>query len=225
MPLVAHHYAGQGKVFFVGIDSTWRWRQNVGDRFFYKFWGQAIHFVARRDETDLKKKSWLEVRPLRPQPGEQVEIELIALGADGAPRQEPKLPLHVLSGKQDRAIELTADHDGRGRYTGQLLADAAGAYRMIFDPGGGEKPIEAQIHVANSTAEFRRPNINMPVLRQLGKAVAIDQLATIPEKLKGEVKWIDVHREASIWDNWLVLLLLVVVYCIDIGLRRLSGLS
>ena len=47
MPLVAHHYAGQGKVFFVGLDATWGWRQNVGDRFFYKFWGQAIHFVAR----------------------------------------------------------------------------------------------------------------------------------------------------------------------------------
>ena len=131
----------------------------------------------------------------------------------------------MLSGGQDRAIELTADHDGRGHYTGQLLADAAGAYRMVFDPGGGEKPLEAQIQVANSTAELRRPNLNMPVLRQLGKAVAIDQLAAIPQQLKGEVKWIDVHREASIWDNWLVLVLLVVVYCIDIGLRRLSGLS
>ena len=90
MPLVAHHYAGRGKVLFVGTDSTWLWRQNVGDRFFYKFWGQAIRFVALRDETELKKKSWLEVRPVRAQPGEQVEIELIALGPDGSPRQEPK---------------------------------------------------------------------------------------------------------------------------------------
>ena len=47
LPLVAHHFAGEGKVLFVGTDSTWLWRQNAGDRFFYKFWGQAIRFVAR----------------------------------------------------------------------------------------------------------------------------------------------------------------------------------
>jgi hypothetical protein len=33
------------------------------------------------------------------------------------------------------------------------------------------------------------------------------------------------HREASLWDNWLMLTLLVVIYSIDVGLRRLSGLS
>ncbi len=62
LPLVASHYAGQGKVMFIGTDSTWLWRQNVGDRFFYRFWGQAIRFVARHGEAG-SKKSWLEVRP------------------------------------------------------------------------------------------------------------------------------------------------------------------
>ena len=225
MPLVAHHYAGRGKVFFVGTDSTWLWRQNVGDRFFYKFWGQAIRFVAAHDEAELKKKGWLEVRPVRPQPGEQVDVELIAVGPDGSPRQEPKLPLHVRAADQDHTIELAADPHNRGRYTGRFLADAAGSCRLVFDPGHDGKPLEAQIQVANATTELRRPNINVPVLRQLGKVIAIDQLATIPKQLQGEVKRIEVHREASIWDNWLVLTLLVVVYCVDIGLRRLAGLS
>ena len=70
---------------FVGTDSTWLWRQNVGDRFFYKFWGQSIRFVARRDEA-TQKKSWIEVRPVRAQPGEQAQIELMAFAADGSPR-------------------------------------------------------------------------------------------------------------------------------------------
>ena len=49
LPLVAWHYAGDGKVMFIGTDSTWMWRQNVGDRFCYRFWGQTIRFVARRN--------------------------------------------------------------------------------------------------------------------------------------------------------------------------------
>jgi hypothetical protein len=225
MPLVAHHYAGRGKVLFVGTDSTWLWRQNVGDRFFYKFWGQAIRFVASRDQSELKKKGWLEVRPIRPQPGEQVDLELIALGPDGGPRQEPQLPLHVHAADRDRIVDLAADQHNRGRYTGRFLAETAGSYRLVFDPGQGGKPLESQIQVANATTELRRPNLNLPVLRQLGKLVAIDQLASIPKQLQGEVKRIDVHREASIWDNWLILTLLVVVYCVDIALRRLVGLS
>src|SRR5207253_7225657 len=56
-PLVAHHYAGKGRVLFIGTDSTWLWRQNVGDRFFYTFWGQSIRFVARRYDATARQ-SW-----------------------------------------------------------------------------------------------------------------------------------------------------------------------
>jgi hypothetical protein len=31
--------------------------------------------------------------------------------------------------------------------------------------------------------------------------------------------------QATIWDNWLLLVVLVVVYSIDVGIRRLMGLS
>ncbi|MFO0881724.1 MAG: hypothetical protein U0840_30870 [Gemmataceae bacterium] len=55
VPLIAHHFAGQGRVFFLGTDETFRWRQNVGERFFYRFWGQATRFVARRDTRGGKK--------------------------------------------------------------------------------------------------------------------------------------------------------------------------
>ena len=83
MPLIAHHYAGQGRVLFVGTDETFRWRQNVGERFFARFWGQAVRFVARRDEAG-SRKSRLEVRPYRTPPGEPVEVELMAFKPDGA---------------------------------------------------------------------------------------------------------------------------------------------
>src|SRR5262249_4005843 len=72
LPLIAQHYAGKGRVLFIGTDETFRWRRNVGDRFFYTFWGQSIRGVARRDPK-LAKKSWIEVRPVRCQPGESAQ--------------------------------------------------------------------------------------------------------------------------------------------------------
>ena len=36
---------------------------------------------------------------------------------------------------------------------------------------------------------------------------------------------IELHREATIWDNWITLAMLVFLYCVDVGVRRLMGLS
>jgi hypothetical protein len=225
-PLIAYHYAGKGKVLFVGTDSTWLWRQNVGDRFFYKFWGQSIRFVARHDQDS--RKSRIEVRPFRAQPGEQAQVELFALTADGTLRSESKLAVRVLGSSVARTVELNADPTTKGRYTGKFTPEAAGEYRILFD--SGPEPVEAKIRVAVSNEELRHPNVNRPTLALLastsgGRLVELPDLASIPERLKGESKLTELHREATIWDNWLVLVVLACLYSLDVGLRRLTGLS
>jgi hypothetical protein len=228
LPLIAYHYAGEGKVMLVGTDSTWLWRQNVGDRFFYKFWGQSLRFVARRDKD--AKKSRLEVRPVRAQPGEQAQIELMAFAADGSPRAEASLPVRVLGGDSAAAVDLTADRATRGRYTGTFTLQNTGEYRFLYEPGGGAEPVEARVRVLIAPEELRHPNVNRPALELLaaasgGRLVELPDLGTVPDQLKGEAKHTERHREATLWDNWLTLILLVVLYSIDVGLRRLTGLS
>jgi hypothetical protein len=229
LPLIAYHYAGKGKVLFVGTDSTWLWRQNVGDRFFYKFWGQGIRFVARKDETG-SKKNWLEVRPIRAQPGEQAQIELMAFSADGSPRSESKLAVRVLGAGSVNAVELAADPATKGRYTGKFTPQATGEYRVLFEATGGTEPVEAKIRVMAAAEELRHPNVNRPTMELLagisgGQLVELPDLATIPDRLKGDARFTELHREATIWDNWLTLALLILLYSLDVGLRRLTGLS
>jgi hypothetical protein len=226
LPLVAHHYAGQGKVLFLGTDSSWLWRQNAGDRFFYKFWGQAIRFVARRQADDLKKKSWVEVRPVRARPGEVAEIELMAFLPDGSPRDEDALSLRVEYGDAESAsVEMLSDKAVPGRYLGKFTPQGIGDYRFAYVPGESLDPVEARMHVSPATEELRRPNVNVPALAQLGKIVPLDQLGSIGGELVGEPKVVPLYSEASIWDNWLMLSLLILIYSVDVGLRRLAGLS
>jgi hypothetical protein len=228
LPLIAHHYAGKGKVLFVGTDSTWLWRQNVGDRFFYKFWGQGIRFVARKDEA-AAKKSWLEVRPVRAQPGEQAQVELMAFAADGSPRTEGQLAVRVVGGGSVQIVAMTADPSTKDRYTGKFTPQAEGEYRVTFEASGAA-PISATLRVLVGGEEFRHPNVNRPTLELLattsgGRMVELPDLASIPDRLKGDTKLTELHREATVWDNWLTLALLVFLYSVDVGLRRLTGLS
>ncbi len=44
--LIVRHNYGLGRVLFVGIDSTWRWRFRTGDLYHHTFWGDAIHWAA-----------------------------------------------------------------------------------------------------------------------------------------------------------------------------------
>lgn len=230
MPLIAYHYFGRGRVMFVGTDSTWLWRQNVGDRFFYKFWGQSVRFVSRRDESE-STKTRIEVQPVRVQPGESAHIELMAFRAGGTPRKERKLSIQVQGNREKpRAVEVVADTHIKGRYTGKFTPKNSGNYRVSYDPGGNDDKVEAKIRVMPAADEFRHPNLNRATLEALsntsgGRVVELTDLATIPEKLKGETQSSHLYREATIWDNWLTMAVLVFVYSLDVGLRRLAGLS
>ena len=39
---------GLGRVLYIGIDSTWRWRKGVGDLYHHRFWGQVTRWAADR---------------------------------------------------------------------------------------------------------------------------------------------------------------------------------
>jgi hypothetical protein len=230
LPLIAHHFAGKGRVLFVGTDSTWLWRQNVGDRYFYKFWGQAIRFVARRDQEGASK-SWMDVRPLRAQPGEKASIELMAYTAKGDPRIDRNLTAQVFDGKTMNRLGLVADPAVKGRYTGSFPLEKEGEYQVTYHPGSGVSPIQSKVNVLPAVEEMRHPNVDRLGLQRLGdisggQMVELTDLALIPDKLQGQTKISPpVRHEKDLWDNWLVLSVLILLYCLDVGFRRLAGLS
>jgi hypothetical protein len=228
-PLIAQAYAGQGQVLFVGTDSTWLWRQNVGDRFFYKFWGQGVRAVARNGKT-TQKKSWLEVRPIHVQPGEAAQVELMAFAIDGSPRVDPAATVQVQIGGETGVIEMTSDANVKGRYIGKFTPKSSGEYRLTFTDGQAS-PVEAKLPVAAAPDELKHPNLNRTALEQLavdshGKLIELYNLGSLTDELKGDTTQIQRSPPpASLWDNWLTLTALVVLYSLDVGLRRLRGLS
>lgn len=226
VPVVATHFAGRGRVMLVGTDSTWLWRRHVADRFFYKFWGQSLRHVARRDEV-ARRKSWLEVTPLRVQPGEEARLELFAVKSDGSPVTDPSVTAQVTGGGEPAAVTLTADPNAPGRFVGTFRPAKEGDYRVLAEAGGRA---EARLRAQPAPEEFRYPNVNRDALRQAaaesgGKLVELHELATVPPLLKGEAAVTARSRQKTVWDNWLFLGLLVLVYSFDVGLRRLAGLS
>ena len=232
LPLISWHAAGEGKVMFIATDSTWLWRRTVGDRFFYKFWGQSLRSMAARDESG-GAKSIIEVRPVRVQPGEEATIELTAFVDDeGKPREEPELVVAINGPGGSSSIKLQRDPRRTGRYRGSFLPKEAGKHAVSYTPPSGdpEQGAEALLNVMIAPEEFRQPQLNRATLAGLAQAtggslIPVDQLASLERKLSGKTLTTKRQDLATIWDNWLVLVILVLVYSIDVGIRRLMGLS
>ncbi|MEM7262480.1 MAG: VWA domain-containing protein [Planctomycetota bacterium] len=55
-PVFAFQYHGRGRTFMSLTDETWRWRKSVGNRYFYRFWGQVIRFTSAGRLLGEKKR-------------------------------------------------------------------------------------------------------------------------------------------------------------------------
>jgi hypothetical protein len=222
-PLIAWQFAGEGKVMLVGLDSTWLWRQNVGERFFYKFWGQSIRFTARKEEE--RNRTRINITPPRLQPGDEAMIELFAFNEKGDPLSNGRVKITRENTEQE--LDLVADPQRKGRFTGRVQLPEAGSYR--FQSNG----VEARVQVRASNEELRHPNVNRSALRTLaemtgGKMIELSDpelSRTLLTSLKGEAKRLNRSLEATLWDNLLMLVLFVGIFCFEIAVRRLSGLA
>ncbi len=73
--VVVRHNYGFGRVLFVGLDSTWRWRYKVGDLYHHRFWGQVLRWAAA-DKPLSTGNQFVRFGTPQPvfRPGEVVEI-------------------------------------------------------------------------------------------------------------------------------------------------------
>lgn len=223
--LMAEHLHGRGRVLFIGTDSTFLWRRNVGNALFDRFWSQAMRHVARRRDRALDR-SWLAVRPGQVDLGEQALVEAYLVDAAGAPLE---------------AAEVSVDVHGDGRAGMITLRPtfAPGHYRALWRPSetgrvelrctdGSGSVVAADVEVVPSLRERVRPDIDFDGLRGLTTATGgamLDpaELCEVPTRLEGASAPRRRVIERDAWDNWVVLVLVTGLYCLDVGLRRYLG--
>ncbi len=225
-PILAEQVVGRGRVLVVGCDETFRWRRNVGDRIFYRFWGQALRHVARKPALG-GQESWLEVQPERVEPGAAVTIDLYAVDESNKPIAAEVISVAVKGKEVNEKVELQPVGD-EGHFRGSWTPDQLGTFNVDY-VAGPNATLSATIEVANSGRELAHPDVDREMLSTLaeisgGAMIELPQLVDLPRRLAGDV----IHQQRTydndLWDNWLTLLLLAGLYCTDVGIRRVLGL-
>ncbi|MDD4889237.1 MAG: VWA domain-containing protein [Phycisphaerae bacterium] len=188
LPLLAVQQVGAGKVMFCGIDESWRWRQEVGDKYFYRFWAQALRWMVKKpfgegDQDAVRAR--LSLERTESNVGEKVQVEAYVIAPDGYPLQNGRVWLRV----------EPEGGEGKGEQIAmQPTPGGWGIYRASFTPGRAGTYVIRPI-----VAEYGNAPLNSPVTLTVARAdleknfLAQDRsaLAAIAQASGGELLTVD----------------------------------
>jgi len=246
--VVARHNYGFGRVLFVGLDSTWRWRYRAGDVLHHRFWGQLIRWAAA-DRPLVAGNRLVRFGTPQPvyQPGEAVEVVARLSESLGELRLDLQAGAKILrlpqgNAEPERTVALVPLESRAGQprvRQGQVNDLPPGQYAIeLAIPQLADKlfaensrlPLRASFSVrAAPHQELFALEANRPLLDELaaasrGKVFQPWELDDLEAALlqRGEVQ-IE-HHEQRLWQWWGVLVVVVALLSLEWVLRKLSGL-
>jgi len=249
--LIVRHNYGFGRVLFVGIDSTWRWRYRTGDTYHHRFWGQAIRWAAAdkplvtgnefvrfgtRDavyrhgqDVDLVVRLAEEAGPLAPDAIAAARILRLKDGKDG----EESVALVPLGRReaQARVLEGKLRDLPAGHYAVELVVpDLGDKLNGPAADGQPAKKLRATFSVTPPDGEeMVELAKNYPLLEELaaksgGQVFAAENTAGLVEALTKRAVTREDRAENRLWQWWVTLVLVLSLLTVEWVGRKLAGL-
>ncbi len=245
--LIARHHYGFGRVLYLGLESTWRWRYKVGDTLHHRFWGQVVRWAAAdkplvagndrvrfgtRDpvyqqgqQVDVVVRLGEEVRP--PGAGALAGVRILRQTAPGKEEAVALVPLAPREA-QPRVLEGRLRDLPAGQYAVELvipdLADQIGNAAP-----GAEKPRATFTVTAPDSEEMVELSANQPLLEELavksgGKVFGPENTQELVDLLthQASVRWH--HTETRLWEWWPTLGLFLLLLTVEWVVRKWAGL-
>lgn len=224
-PLVVSGVYGAGRALFIGVDDTWRWRRNVGDRYLHRFHSQLLRFVA--SGRRLGNHSWrLFANPRRAVSGEPLTLNLTPKGG-----REGSLPENVtvrLTSGSGQEQLLRLNPEGGVGFAARVPAPAAGTWALEVAAGLDPKSVESdQLVVLPPSDELRDPRIDRVALGALATGTGgrvFSEAKALVDALPDLSRSESVSALTGWWDTWWALAIIVTLLAIDWSIRRVNRL-
>ena len=163
MPLIVTSRSGRGKVLYMGVDSSWRWRRGVEDRYHYRFWRQMTRWMSyQRNLTDGTQAQLFLTNDVADE-GDEIRLSLQAMTKDGKPAQLDQIKLMMTL--PDKSVQLVPLSQGMewGEYLGRIEADQAGVMEM-------------EVFIEDQSVARREVEIRPALLETVGEPADIETL-------------------------------------------------
>jgi hypothetical protein len=231
-PLVVLAYAGAGKVLFHAIDETWRWRYQVGDVYFARYWIQAIRYLSRSKLLGKDRSAELTADRREYRRGEAVRLRLRFLDEGRAPAHDDGVAVVVQRDQREqRSVTLRRVAGSQGVFEGTLPQAGEGDYHawVASPPLEGRAPA-CDFLVSAPAGEFERIQIDKAELERAarqtgGKSYTFLNAARLLGDLPaGRQVPIDSLPSIPLWNRWPVLAVFLALLIGEWIIRKRIGL-
>lgn len=223
---------GRGKIFFLGVDETWRWRNKVGERDQDRFFRQLVRAAA--DEPYAASNSFLalDADRITIEPGEAVQVRARLIDPSSEPADWQGMEVEVVH--EDAVVKtqrLTSSGAAdSGRYEGSVGGLAEGEYRLrVRGPEGSE--LDYPLHVEKSyEAEMSNLSPDEMLLKRLasssgGQFRTLEQFKELPQRLTTLREREPRTAEFRLWSSWYLYAFVLGCLGAEWALRKRLGLA
>jgi uncharacterized membrane protein len=233
MPLLSAHYYGKGYVLFAAFDETWRWRRNEADKYFYRFWSQAV-YAAGAPRTLGTKLTQLSLDTPDPTSGGTGQVYARLLNNELKPIQADKITANVSQTDDVNAPTASVTLNGMPNQPGEFVAtvpfNKPGRYALKVENGDDTATLEYRVSLP-ADHELSAGPMNEEGLRALakdtgGKFYREEDLHRLPDELKPKTTPFVEKGEVELWawNHWWWALLLLL-FGAEWTIRKMNSLS
>ena len=237
VPAIVLRQFGAGKVLYMGLDETWRWRFDVADKYQDTFWHQLANAIMDPPYAANSKFVALDAGAVNYQAGDTAEIRM-HLRDDQGRLITTGHPVAAVSraGKKIATIPLTADETGGGAFRGKTAPLAPGRYEVRVDaghlvPATGDMPVEFDVQRAGGDAahELVELTCNEELLQQMARASGgeyyrEEDAARLVNRLEPLSNGRIEESETILWQSWYWFSAVMILLTTEWILRKRTGL-
>lgn len=238
VPIILMHRVGAGKVLFHATDELWRWRRIVGDRYYGRYWVQAIRYLCRSKLVGKSRVAELETNRKEYTQGETVQFMLRFFEEKQLPKNGERVVVKIeQSGHATHQIELTPVRNQPLLFRGEFPQAAEGHYRAWVEtpsfqssPNSPSTAMSCAFFVTPPEQELRQRTVIPAELAALRRGIhgghyTIATAHRVPFDIPPGIKTpLNQPHTVSIWNRWELMLLFASLLLAEWILRKRSRL-
>jgi hypothetical protein len=232
-PVLTGRRLGAGRVLFLGLDETWRWRLKSGERETDQFWRQLVRHAAGEPYALSQGPLALDLDKVAALPGQAVHVRARVRGAKLPRESAATVAVNILrDGKIISSRQLRAT--GGGHFAGQIADLPEGDYQIEL-PGtamdNSPLALRVPLHVADSDeAEMRDVSGDPAMLTRIsrssgGQYLPIEQVDRLPERLNVLHETESQYTRIPIWNSPIFFGFVLSCFAGEWALRKWFGLA
>ncbi len=231
-PVFAFQYYGRGRTFMSLTDDTWRLRKLVGNKYFYRFWGQVIRFTSAGRLLGDSKRFSVSTDQREYTLGSAITVLARALGPDFKPTRQEERILELTRDDSGEVAEVAAiQNPARPEYYEVTLeAKELGKHTVKLPGSSEEDTARSSYRVIVPQLEYADPRMDQTRLTEIarlsgGSYHGISEARNVIKEVKPFEKEVPVSEERQpLWDTEWLLMLFVSLLTMEWVIRKVFRL-